>query len=162
MHEVVVSRTVSVTADRAWEALDNFGSVADFNPDVAMSAITNDVARGNGAERVCSFYSGGQVRERVVRYVAGEELDVQIVDAGPFPLTFALATMRVRPAGEARANVEMRLRFKPKFGVLGWLMGKLMMEGQFRKALGGMLKGLEDHVQTGRRVGRRGVLLEAA
>ncbi len=45
---------------------------------------------------------------------------------------------------------------------MGWLMAKLMMEGQFKKNLSNVLQGLDDHIRTGKVVGKNGELLEAA
>ncbi len=40
-------------------------------------------------------------------------------------------------------------------------MAKLMMEGQFKKTLSNVLRGLDDHIRTGKVVGKNGVLLES-
>ena len=47
------------------------------------------------------------------------------------------------------------MNFRPKFGPLGWFMGKTVMAGQFRKVLGSVLEGLETHLQTGEIVSRK-------
>ena len=49
--------------------------------------------------------------------------------------------------------MSFHLAFRPKFGPVGWVMGKTVMAGQFRKILGRVLAGLEEHAETGEVVG---------
>jgi hypothetical protein len=50
----------------------------------------------------------------------------------------------------------------PKFGPLGWVMGKLMMRPMLLRALRGLTKGVDDHMSTGAIVGKGGALLAPA
>jgi len=45
------------------------------------------------------------------------------------------------------------MAFRPKFGPVGWIMGKTVMTRQFTKILGRVLAGLEEHAETGEVVG---------
>ena len=45
------------------------------------------------------------------------------------------------------------MRFQPKFGPVGWLMAKVMMEREFGRRLGLLIEGIEEHVRTGQPVG---------
>jgi hypothetical protein len=47
------------------------------------------------------------------------------------------------------------MSFAPKFGPVGWLMGKTVMKAQFRKTLGSVIHGLETHMRTGAVVSRK-------
>jgi len=156
MHKVRVTRTIPVSADRAWEVLDDFGGIYRYHPVVERSPIKNGIASGLGAERVCHFDNGDQITELVTGYDAGHEYTVEITDPGKFPLTKAVARLGVEPAGRQRSVVSFDMAFQPKFGVLGWVMGKTVMKRQFRKILGSVLAGLETHLRTGEVVSRRG------
>ncbi len=154
MHEVQVARTIDVPAEEAWKIIDDFGGIYQYHPLVERSPIKNGVASGLGAERVCYFDNGNAITERITGYEAGRELTVEITDPGKFPLKTAIAKLSVRPAGSHRSTVQFGMRFQPKFGPVGWLMGKTVMRSQFRNILGDVLAGLETHAKTGTIVNR--------
>ena len=150
MHIVTVARNINAPADRVWEALDDFGDIADYSPFLASSPITNGVERGEGAERTCHFNDGGAIVERITHYEPGRGYRVDIVDAGPFPLREARAFVQLEPLGHERVRASFRLEFKPRYGPLGWLMAQTLMKPRFASNLGQVLYGLEEHVTRGR------------
>ncbi len=162
MHNVNVDHKISSSPEKVWEVLDKFGGVSAYHPFVKASPIANGVESGLGAERFCHFEDGNSIKERIVEYDAGKSYKVSIIDAGTFPLNEAIATLSVKPLSKNESIVTFNMNFKPKFGPMGWLMAKLMMEGQFKKNLSNVLQGLDDHIRTGKVVGKNGELLEAA
>jgi hypothetical protein len=155
MHEVQVTRTIGIPADEAWKILDDFGGVYQYHPEVDHSPVTNGVTSGLGAERVCHFDNGGKITERITGYEPGRGFTVEITDPGTFPLHRAVAHFRVETDGAERSSVHCTMRFQPKFGPVGWLMGKTVMRAQFRKILTSVLAGLETHAKTGDVVSRK-------
>ena len=153
MQQVLVSKTIEAPAVRVWEIIDDFGGVANYHPLVAASPLLGEQSSGEGAERCCTFHGGGTITERITAYEKGVGYEVTITDTGPFPLKAAIGEIRVTPAGNELSTVSFGMRFLPKFGPLGWLMGQLMMKGQFRKTLGQVLEGLDEHVRTGSVIG---------
>ncbi len=95
------------------------------------------------------------IREEITAYEPGRGYEVEIVDPGKFPLKRAVAHLSVEPLGDARSRVGFDMDFRPKFGPLGWIMGKTVMVPQFRKILGRVLEGLETHLRTGEVVSRK-------
>ncbi len=155
MHHVHVDRVIDQPAEAIWAMLDDFGGVFRYHPLVKKSEIINGIGSGLGAGRECHFDDGNSIREEITAYEPGREFEVEIVDPGKFPLKRAIARFRVEPLGDARSRVDLDMAFRPKFGPLGWLMGKTVMAGQFRKVLGSVLEGLETHLQTGEIVSRK-------
>ncbi len=155
MHEVRVARTIDVPADETWKIIDDFGGIHQYHPLVERSPSKNGVASGLGAERVCHFDNGDAITERITGYEAGREYTVEITDMGKFPLKAAFGTLGVSPAGTGRSTVRFDFRFQPKFGPVGWLMGRTVMRSQFRKILASVLAGLETHAKTGAIVTRK-------
>lgn len=155
MHEVQVARTIGVPADQAWKIIDDFGGIFQYHPAVERSFITNGVTSGLGAERVCHFDNGDAITERIIGYEPGREYTVEITDPGKFPLVKGVARLSVAPAGSQRSTVQFTMRFTPKFGPVGWLMGKTVMRAGFRKILTSVLAGLETHATTGAIVSRK-------
>lgn len=155
MHTVKVTREMDLSAREAWKILDDFGGVYRYHPVVVQSPILNGVGSGLGAQRVCHFDDGGKITEEITGYDPGRSYQVEITDPGKFPLKAAVATIRVEELDGGRSRVGFEMRFRPKGGPLGWLMGKALMEGQFRKILGSVLEGLETHARTGEVVSRK-------
>ena len=155
MHKVVVQREIRVPLHRAWEILDDFGGVYRYHPTVEKSPIDNGIASGLGAERVCHFDNGDQIRERVTGYEKGQEYTVEIIDPGRFPLKTGKARLSLDSVDEDRSRFTFEMNFEPKYGLLGWIMGATVMQTQFRKILGQILEGFETHATTGEIVSRR-------
>jgi hypothetical protein len=153
MHHLNVTRTIDIPADRVWEVVDDFGAVYRYHPLVEQSPIRNGIPSGEGAERVCHFGGGNSITERISQYEPGASYTIDIIEPGKFPLKSAAARLSVHPLGPGRTRVGFDMAFQPKFGPVGWLMGKTVMRGQFRKVVGGMLAGLETHLRTGETVG---------
>jgi len=162
MHKVVVERELKVPVHRAWEILDDFGGVYRYHPIVERSPIDNGIGSGLGAERICHFDNGDQIKERVVEYEPGQEYTVDIIDPGNFPLKSAKGRLALNSIDEDRSRVTFEMSFEPKYGPLGWLMGATVMQTQFRKTLSSVLAGLETHALTGEVVNRQGPLAAAA
>ena len=155
MHHVHVDRVIDQPADAVWSILDDFGSVFRFHPLVEKSPISNGISSGLGAGRVCHFDDGSSIREEITAYEPGRGYEVEIVDLGQFPLKRAVARLSVEPLSDARSRVGFDIAFRPKFGPLGWIMGKTLMVPQFRKTLKRVLEGLETHLRTGEVVSRK-------
>lgn len=157
MHTTTVRRRFDVSADRVWAAFDDFGGIHKFHPMIESSPLTGGPANGLGCERACHMYGGGVLKERVTHYEAGRRMTVQITDAGPFPLRRAVADIEVVPEGLRASSVTFTMAFEPKFGALGWLMAKAVMIRQFRGLVGQILDGLATHLDTGQRIGPKGI-----
>ena len=162
MHKVVVQRDIEVPLHKAWEILDDFGGVYRYHPNVESSPIDNGVPSGLGAERVCHFDNGDQIKERVTGYEEGQGYTVEIIDPGKFPLRSAEAHLTLKSVDEDRSRFRFEMSFEPKYGPIGWVMGATVMQTQFRRILGQVLEGFEAHATTGEIVGGRSPLAAAA
>ena len=154
MHKVHVHRDIAVSRERTWQILDDFGGIHRFHPLVDSSPVSNGIDSGLDAERVCHFTNGDQISERITEYDAGRSYTVEITDPGKFPLKKGVARLTVEPLTESRSRVHFEMSFEPKYGPLGWLMGKTVMRAQFGRILKDVLAGLESHARTGRIVGQ--------
>lgn len=147
MAKVTVERQVNASQADTWAAWDDFGNIQDFNPSLRRSALLEgSQPTGLGAERRCDMKDGkNHILERVVGYVPGRELVIDIYD-GTMPLKAARATVTVTPDGAARSIVHMEMEFTPGLGLLGTAMIPLM-KIQFRKMLNGLLAGNAEFVE---------------
>jgi len=149
MHTVSVEKVISVPAEDAWAALDEFGRVSEYNPHVATSKIIDGPETGVGATRECVFEDGGRIEEKIVEYSPGSNYTVEFIDVGSMPLKQNRVQISVEERGES-AVVTMAATFEPKYGFLGTIMAKLMMESRFQKTFKEILDGLEAYVLANR------------
>lgn len=161
MHELIVSRTYDAPKSRVWDFIKDFGSIHKIHPLIESSPITNGTPYGNGAERTCVMYNGGEIKERVYDYQEGEKYSVEVYDAGPFPIKKSLVTISVNEGKAQKTTLTFHMRFEPKFGVVGKVMASLVMKRQFESILSGVLEGLDTHLKTGQLIGEKGVLVAA-
>ena len=160
MHNITVKRELKNNVETVWKVLDNYGAIYKYNPGVESSKILGEKKTGLGASRVCHFYDGSSLRETITRYVPNQGYSFELTDFS-LPLKRAASHFQLEPLPGGRSLVSVTLEFEPKFGPLGWLMAKLMMQPMLTKALDGLTKGLDDHMNSGRIVGQDGVLLAA-
>lgn len=154
MANITVKRTVEATNDRVWKLLNDFGSIHRYHSGVQTSPITDGTpASGVGSERVCNLYDGNHLTERVVESEAGKRLVIDVVDTS-MPMKTASGSFDLRPAGEGKTEVTMTMDYVLKFGPLGMIMDKLMLERSMTRALDALLAGLDQHLQTGELIGK--------
>ncbi len=153
MLKTKASKTVNVSANRAWEILADFESVDHFHPFVDRVELRSDAQRGVGAIRVCNFYDNTSVVEEITRWQEGETYTVQLSEFS-LPLKEAAATLGVRATGAETCEVTMEMAFVPKFGPLGLIMGKLMMRPMIKKMFNQVLSAFSHHAVTGEEIGK--------
>lgn len=148
MHTVSVRREITAPLDEVWAALDDFGGVAKYNPNVDSSRIVSGPATGSGATRECVLNDGGRIEEEIVEYESRRGYTVNFTDVGDFPLETNVVDIEVSPKTETRTSVTMTSRFEPKFGPIGWVMAKLMMKAKFLETFEEVLDGLDTYVRS--------------
>ncbi len=158
MHRISVTREMSNDVAAVWSVLDDFGSVYKYNPGVKSSSILGQKATGLGAQRICNFYDGSSLKETITKYEPNHGYSFRLHDFA-LPLKEATSHFKLTPLSGGRSLLSITLEFVPKFGPLGWLLGKVMMRPMLRKALRALTKGLEDHMNTGELIGKDGALM---
>lgn len=155
MPTVTVHRTINAPLSEVWAAWDDFGNIAKFNPNLSSShSLPGSQPTGQGATRQCNLADGkNHIRERIIDYAPRSRIVVDIYE-GTMPLQRAVATVTLRAAGRERTEIDMKMEFVPKFGLLGRMMVP-MMKPQFRKMLNGLLGANANFVE-------RGIVLNAA
>jgi uncharacterized protein YndB with AHSA1/START domain len=153
MHTARAIRTIHAPVARVWAAWAAFDGIADFHPDVARSPALNDIPSGVGAERECHFHDGNSIKERVTDSRSERRLEIEIYDVGPFPFKTANSEITLAPRGANETEVTFAMHYVPKYGPVGWLLAKTVLNAQVAKALDGVLKGLDDHLRTGKNAG---------
>ncbi len=159
MAKVSVTKSVDLPSQKVWDYWADFGNIYKFHPFVQKSYLApqSKADKGNGCQRVCEMYNGMAVREEVTQYQEGKSMRVQIVESGKMPIKNFYVDILVKKEGN-KTRVIMDGEFKAKgIGVLMTPMMKMQFKGMFNK----LIDALEVHGQTGRVIGKGGVLQAA-
>ncbi len=152
MTKVRATKSLDVSATRAWEVIADFKNIQRFHPLVDHVDMLSDNERGVGAIRVCNFYDDTSVAEKVIRWNEGQGYTVELSDFS-MPVKSATASLTIENTGAGKSDVTFAMEFTPKFGPLGWVMGQAMMRPMMTKVFNQVLAGLEHHAATGELVG---------
>lgn len=156
-----IHRVIAAPRARVWDIASDIGRVDVFHPLIERSVATSKLSRGVGAERRCEFYGGKtSVDERVTAWDEGRSFTIAAVK-GMTAMTSAQATFAFEDIGPATTNVRLTMRYEMKGGPFGSALGVLLTTPMMKRMLGRVLAGLDTHCQTGRPIGRNGVLLPA-
>jgi carbon monoxide dehydrogenase subunit G len=147
-----LTREVRINApkEKVWEILADFGGISKFNPNVSTSYCTSEANSGVGATRHCDLsFKGASLEERIVEWREGHSYTIEIYQGkNTPPFKTARASISVRKDGNA-SIVTGTFDYSLKYGLLGVLMDKLMVQPQFSRAWSHLFAGLKYYAETG-------------
>lgn len=126
--------------ERVWALLADLEAVARYNPGVAGAAIRGAARTGVGAMRTCDLKPKGRVAERVTVWEEGSALGLEVAESD-WPIHFMRWVTRVEPS-EGGSRITQELEYQVKFGPLGWLLDRAVMERKLRGTLDEVLASL--------------------
>ena len=110
MASVSMKTTLNASADKAWDAIRDFGGIGKFVASIATCEVTGS---GVGATRRIEFEGGGAIVERLESLDdASRTLTYSIIE-GELPFENYLSTMSVRDLGQGRCEVSWASTFDP-------------------------------------------------
>ncbi len=157
MPEVIVTSVIPHSQQAVWDAWADFGNIDIFHPAVKSSRIIGGPPNGRTAARRCDFYDGSSIEEQITVFNPPSSIGWALT-APPGPIKKGDALVQLEAQTPTQTRVTFTLTFTMKLGPVGWLLGVLVVKGAMKKALTQLLKGLDDHLTTGKRVGDKGVL----
>ena len=142
MRSIKVSRKIPAAPAKVWAVLADFPNIASWNTAVAKSFATSDSTSGIGAQRHCDLAPFGELEETIKEWDDERRMTIGIDSAKKLPLAHGEVTFVLSPVDDA-TEVGISYAYKPKFGLLGQVMGRLVLDGQFTKGMKGFLKDLD-------------------
>jgi len=107
MSEVVVNKTINVSAKDAWNKLSSFKGIEEFSP----IAKSETIGKGAGATRTCYLPDGAAIYETLNRVdVANMEFEYEI-NKGPFPITGYVSTVKVEAVDTENTKITWGCEF---------------------------------------------------
>ncbi len=108
MTEVIVTKTINVPAQKAWENLSSFRGIEHISP------IERSVTEGHGAgaTRTCFLPDGAAIHE-VLDMVENQSMEMQYkITEGPFPIKDYLSNVKVSSTGENQCRITWGCTFE--------------------------------------------------
>jgi hypothetical protein len=126
--------------ERVWALLADLTAVERYNPGVASAAIRGAQRSGVGAVRTCELKPKGRVAERVTVWDDGAALGLEVAESD-WPIHFMRWVTRLE-AADGGCRITQELEYQVKFGPLGWLLDRIVMERKLRTTLDEVLASL--------------------
>ena len=142
MRSINVSRRIPSSPANVWAVLADFPNIATWNRGVAKSFATSDSTGGVGAQRHCDLVPFGELEETVKEWDDPRRMVVSIDSAKKLPIAHGEVTFVLSPTDDA-TEVSVNYTYKPKFGLLGQIIGSLALDGQLTKGFKVFLKDLD-------------------
>lgn len=109
MVDVTVNANVPAAVQQVWEAIGEFGRLADWHPAVASSETEED-----GKTRRLTLADGSEIVEELVeKDDGGHSYTYTIQQPGPLPVQNYKATIKVEDDGQGNSNVTWSGHFEP-------------------------------------------------
>lgn len=141
---------IDATRGRVWTVIARLDQFSDYSPMVKASRLLTEQSEGVGAERRCDAYRPGHIDERVVEWVDGERIGLEVI--GGMPIT---GTGVWTLSGGEPTRVLFELTYQPRLGLIGAILDATMMRREMKKGFAANLAGLKQHVEHGRSIGNR-------
>ena len=142
MRSIKVSKRLPSTPEKIWGVLADFPNVSTWNTGVTKSFATSNTTSGVGAQRHCDLAPFGELEETIKEWDDKRRMVVTINSAKKLPILHAEATFSLSPVVD-ETEVSVSFTYQPKFGWLGQLMGRLVLDRQFTTGFKGFMNDLE-------------------
>ncbi len=107
MTKVSVSKTINVSAEKAWKKLSTFRGIEEYSP-IAKSETHGE---GAGAKRTCYMPDGAAIHE-VLNKVDESSMEFQYeITDGPFPISSYVSDVKVTPKSENSCEITWACEF---------------------------------------------------
>ena len=108
MTEVIVSKSIAVSAEKAWSKLSSFKGIEAYSP-IERSITTGS---GAGAKRTCYMPDGAAINE-VLNFVEDANMEMQYaITDGPFPIDSYVSTIKVASLSDNNCKITWGCSFE--------------------------------------------------
>ena len=138
--------TIDAPEERVWAILTNRAELGDYDPTVAASTVTSQIATGVGSARKVTMRDGKHwFKERVSVFEPGDALTFELT-ACNFPIK-QLAHTYSFSEKNGTTVVKQVMTYTPKFGLLGRLLDTAVIRRNSDLGIKAFLAGLKAHAE---------------
>jgi hypothetical protein len=137
--KVAIARKLTVSSDKAWEAISKIGGLDVWFPTIATCTVEGD---GVGAHRYMTLHRGGEITDRILDINSTRrQLTYQRVRS-PFPVTSYIGTVEVFQSFDSRAIVVWTVDFESD------PQDSVTVAAALRSGIGAGVEGMEKDLQS--------------
>ena len=155
MSIVTHTANIQIPIKDVWEVLDDFKNIYRWHYNAESSSLLSSNNEGLDATRKVRMYNGNEVTEKIVEYDKGTYMKADIIEH-ELPLKRAHLAFRLKEITKSSTEVTVEMGYVLKYGALGWILDKIFMKPTVRKGHYRLLNGLEQHILTGKVIGKDG------
>lgn len=144
MTKFEIKTIIKAPIKQVWDTLADIGSIHVWNPGVIDSYTTNDID-GLGGTRHCDLKGNMHLKEEVVKYEPETAITFRITSSN-MPFKTADIHFNLSKVDEG-TEVSVSPEYELKYGPLGSLMDKVMVQSTYKKGMVGLLNGLKQNVE---------------
>lgn len=159
MNQSKVTKTIHLPIHEVWEVVADFGNVHYYHPYVESTSLLTENNNELNAERVCHFYDGQNLHEKVTHFKKNDFVGIEILDGLKGPVKNVNGKITVKEVSPSITEVSFMISYDTKFGIIGKLMNKLIMKSQFQKLTRNVLSGFDKFVSINNKIGKGGKIL---
>ena len=155
MTQVTIEQVIKRPKQEVWKSVAAFADTAIANPYVFKSYPVNDKSTGYGAIRHCELNADGSQysEEEITLWNDGKSYQVRMIGGtNPPPVDDLLIEMSVEAIDTQSATLRMSFDYKPRRGIIGELMNRLIIRRMLRQLGQNVLTGYKINIETGNRV----------
>jgi carbon monoxide dehydrogenase subunit G len=141
------SRVIDASPAAIWAVLGRFMHVDAFAPEIVKVDALTQGEDGVGSKRRNHFANGGSLVEEVTAWHPGQGFTVALSDMGKIPFTQASARVQLTPVG-GQTRVSWGFEYQVKYDLVGWVMGKTLIQQGMSKVIDANLAALDDSARA--------------
>ncbi len=130
-----LSSTVTINAPKevVWDILDDFTNIQDWTGQVKTSVQLGEVGQGLGAGRQCDLAPFGKADERIIEYVYGEKMVIELTNIKKLPIKRSATTFSLKSLDDSTTEVTIspipEIKGGPVSGILASRVEKRLPAG---------------------------------
>ena len=151
MNQVEITKEYDFNEQTVWAQWSDISKISDFHPDLVSSPIISSKTSGLGTQRKVTTTDGKELIHEIVEYDDTQKKLAFTFKADFLPIKDGRCFISIKSIGKGKASLDFKVTMEPKFGFLGWILGKLVLEPKLAEGGHNLLNGLENHlIKTGK------------
>ncbi len=148
-YQLQTELNIAAPVSEVWDVLADFST-----PDTWAAQVTKSYShdpkqdRGVGAGRHCDIEGFGSIEEIITEWQEGKTLTYSITPLGPLGVSYS--RWSVIPVDNTSSKLTVEFSYNVRFGPIGWLMHKLIMQAKLASAFPQGPAALKKRIETGK------------
>jgi len=140
VHDVEINEKKGIV----YKILSKIDNVDEWNPPVHEAIFISENKQGIGATRQCTLADGSIVKETVTNAVENNFIEMEMIKHN-MPVNYFKWKIDIKEAGNGTL-VQQTTRYKMKYGLLGILLNKILIENSMKKVFNESYQGLKKYI----------------